>query len=84
MNLHFFDHKMGLSNQELDEKISRIQEEHSRDIIKLSSYCEMEFSIMNESIKGILLTLETNKIEPKEVSICRIIYFTNQCLDTVI
>ena len=77
---------MELSIRELNKKISRIQEDHSREIMKLSSHCEKELinmkkvnSCHEESIKKILLTLETNNYVPKKVSICRNI-FTNHTL----
>ena len=58
---------MELSIQELNEKISRIQEDHCREIMKLSSYCEKEFINMKkvnicyeESIKRIFFTMEAH------------------------
>ena len=55
---------MALSIQELNDKISRIQEQHSRDIIKLFT----KYSCHEESIKQIILKLESQNIGSVNVS----------------
>ena len=66
---------MELSIRELNKKISRIQEDHSREIMKLSSHCEKELMNMKkvnscheESIKEIILKLEAHNIMSVNVS----------------
>ena len=59
---------MALSIQKLNEKISRIQEQHIRDFIKLSSKYEKVHLCHEESIKQILLKLESQNIGSVNVS----------------